>query len=379
MAEWITDLRDLEATAKAWDDLALHAVEPNVFFERWALLPALQHLRSPGDAVGVLLVWADASRGLLAGLMPAELTRGYRRLPVVHWRNWRHVHCPLGTPLVRAGHEEGVMLAFMAWFSAQGNAGLISFENFGADGPLCHLMVEKLPRHGFILGPPERWERALLNSGLDGERYLHTHLRKKKLKELRRLRRRLADAGRLEVDEYRFGDVRDARPWINEFLQLERQGWKGASGTALHCRASERAFAIELMVGAAEAGQLMMLKFSLDGEPVAMKVSFAAPSQGAFAFKIAYDERFEACSPGVLLEIENIMTVLDRSSVGWMDSCAVPDHPMIDHLWAERRAMCNLRVGARGLLNQMLLRSVWRAASLYRHYRKRKRVAHEPA
>jgi hypothetical protein len=33
--------------------------------------------------------------------------------------------------------------------------------------------------------------------------------------------------------------------------------------------------------------------------------------------------------------------------VAFADSCATPDHPMIDHLWRERLAMADLMIGLR--------------------------------
>ena len=32
----------------------------------------------------------------------------------------------------------------------------------------------------------------------------------------------------------------------------------------------------------------------------------------------------------------------------WMDSCAAPDHPMIDGIWAERRRIGQFRVALKG-------------------------------
>ena len=39
--------------------------------------------------------------------------------------------------------------------------------------------------------------------------------------------------------------------------------------------------------------------------------------------------------------------ILDRGEVEWMDSCAVPDHPMIDSLWSGRREIVRVTVRLR--------------------------------
>jgi hypothetical protein len=68
---------------------------------------------------------------------------------------------------------------------------------------------------------------------------------------------------------------------------------------------------------------------------------------GAFTFKIAFDEDFARFSPGVLLQLE-YLKVLDRDDIGWTDSCAVEDHPMINSLWKERRTIIRATVPLAG-------------------------------
>src|SRR3546814_12960434 len=60
-------------------------------------------------------------------------------------------------------------------------------------------------------------------------------------------------------------------------------------------------------------------------------------------FKIAFDEALGRFSPGVLIEIANLQAVLGDPAIGWMDSCAAADHPMIDSLWGERRTITQYR------------------------------------
>ena len=70
--------------------------------------------------------------------------------------------------------------------------------------------------------------------------------------------------------------------------------------------------------------------------------------EGAFSFKIAFDEDLGRFSPGVLIELANLHAVQGDPAIGWMDSCAAPDHPMIDSLWAERRTIVQYRVALHG-------------------------------
>ena len=40
--------------------------------------------------------------------------------------------------------------------------------------------------------------------------------------------------------------------------------------------------------------------------------------------------------------------VLRDNRTAWADSCAIPGHPMIDHIWAERRQMRSVLVAGSG-------------------------------
>ena len=134
--------------------------------------------------------------------------------------------------------------------------------------------------------------------------------------------------------------------WIADFLALEASGWKGREGSALGGDPSTKRFFEAAIAGAHCAGKLDMLSLTLDGKPIAMLVNFITPP-GAFAFKIAFDEDYARFSPGVLIKIENLR-MLDRTDVGWTDSCAVEDHAMINSLWAERREIVRVTVPLAG-------------------------------
>jgi hypothetical protein len=82
----------------------------------------------------------------------------------------------------------------------------------------------------------------------------------------------------------------------------------------------------------------MMLALYCGEHPVAMKCNFLA-REGSFAFKIAYDEAFARYSPGTLLELENIREFHRRPGLQWMDSCAAPEHFMVNRLWLDRRPL----------------------------------------
>jgi CelD/BcsL family acetyltransferase involved in cellulose biosynthesis len=173
----------------------------------------------------------------------------------------------------------------------------------------------------------------------DGEAFLGEALSRKGAKELQRLERRLAEAGKLEYAELQ--DAAEAEQWIADFLELEARGWKGRNASALGSSDPGRLFFKRATHAAARRGRLMLLGLRLAGRWVAMKCNFVS-GEGAFAFKIAYDEDYARFSPGTLLELENIRRFHARPELRWMDSCADPDHFMANRLWMDRRRLADL-------------------------------------
>ena len=87
-----------------------------------------------------------------------------------------------------------------------------------------------------------------------------------------------------------------------------------------------------------------------------MLATFLTPP-GAFSFKTVYDESFSRYSPGVLLQKENL-DLLAREDIAWCDSCAAPDHPMIDHFWRGQRSMVALNLAIGGQARRTLGKSL---------------------
>jgi hypothetical protein len=101
---------------------------------------------------------------------------------------------------------------------------------------------------------------------------------------------------------------------------------------------AERDYFRTIAAEAFRRGRLQMLGLRLSGRFIALKCNFLCPP-GSFAFKIAYDEAYARFSPGVQLELDNVHLIHARPELEWMDSCAVPGHPMIERLWSERRTV----------------------------------------
>src|SRR5262245_5930122 len=93
----VDDLTALEQYVSAWEDLAAAAIEPNVFYEPWMLMPAIRAFGAGRRALFALIQATDPARPLgsplLAGLFPLELKSHYdgigKKLPLKTISLWR--------------------------------------------------------------------------------------------------------------------------------------------------------------------------------------------------------------------------------------------------------------------------------------------------
>ncbi len=338
---------DLARRLAEYDGLARCAAEPNPFYESWYLLPSLTLLdRQTG--VEVLILECE---GRLAGLFPVLRAPRYYGKPLPHLRNWVHPNCFLGAPLVAAGCEQAFWQALLAWADAQAAGALfLHLDQIPLEGPLHEALQRVLAQQRRKAGIVQREDRAMLQSDLSPQAYFDAALSAKKRKELRRQLTRLGELGTVTFD--RQDDKQGLPEWIDAFLALESSGWKGKAGSALASRQQTESLFRQAMAGAAVRGRLERLTLSLDAKPIAMLATFVT-APGAFSYKTAFDEAFARFSPGVLLQRENL-AMLQRAGTAWTDSCAAADHPMIDHIWRERRAVGRISVAIGGKLRRAI-------------------------
>ena len=328
--ELVSDSAGIVARRPALQALVDASADTNVFYEPWMLLPAMEAMQPEGMVM--VLIWQIG--GPLIGFFPLVLDRMTGGLPRLQM--WRHRYCFLNTPLVSKAHGQEAVRAFMDWVdSGKAPASYFDLQGIAADSEFARLLGDELRHRRRWSHFSVSYERAMYLPNLKAK----PGGSNKHQKEMRRLERRLADRGRVEYVAMANGNA--STEWIDRFLALEASGWKGREGSAIATNDQSRAFFMSAASEALRCGRLQMLALELDGVPIAMKCNFLAGT-GAFAFKIAYDERYAEFSPGVLLELFNMRHLAAACpQVEWMDSCARADHPMITRLWADRRPIAS--------------------------------------
>jgi Acetyltransferase (GNAT) domain len=325
----------------AWEDLALNAIECNIFYEPWMFLSAWELTEKDKD-IRCLLIYTtgpsnEGSKPMLCGFFPLEQMRGYKGLPISYLQLWRNKYSSLCTPLIRAEHARDCLNAFFEWLGKAEESGpIFSMEYLSGDGLFNQLLTDYANDNDNLLSIEERTNRALLERANSADDYINTALSGKRRKEMRRQEKLLSQLGTLEYVALQPGD--DVEAWLQQFLALEAKGWKGEEGSALGVQRETRELFLRQMREAASRDRLMMLALKLDGQPIAMKCNVMA-GVGGFSLKITFDEKYASYSPGVHLELDNIHRLHANANWQWMDSCATSRHFMINRLWTGRRSL----------------------------------------
>jgi CelD/BcsL family acetyltransferase involved in cellulose biosynthesis len=333
--EW-RPLAELARIAPEWQSLAARALEPNVFLE-----PAFALAAAPvfGRDVGAGLVWSRASPCRLMGLFPARIERRRYGVALPVMVGWTHPFAPLGTPLIDRDAGAAVM---SAWFDHLAGSTdlprLLLMPYLPVAGAVAQAFAAALAQRDGKSVALAGHQRALLAPAADRAHYLDRAVGAKKRKELRRQRKRLAEAGAILWNIVR--EPAAMATALGDFLALEAAGWKGRAGTAAGADDSIRAFMAEAVTGLAREGKAQIARLSAGGAPIAAIVTLKS-GPTAWCWKIAYDEAFARFSPGVQLLLEVTQALLDDPEIACADSCATADHPMIDHVWRERLALAD--------------------------------------
>lgn len=333
-----SDPGSLRAIIPDWESLADEAAEPNPFYEHWMLLPALEAY-GQGEGFRCVLVWEN---GTLAGLFPMQLERRFHGLPMRVLRSWRHRNMLLCcTPLVRAKSAGKCIAALLA----SPLAPAIEFEWMPADGVVYAALIESAMAGGLPWVVTDAYARALLQRDRDPRERFNSNMKN----NLRRWQARLASHGqvtpaRLDSGSKSAGEL--AR-WTEEFLRLEASGWKAKEGSALACREDDQRFVAAIFPEAFRRGRLVITGLDLDGRPLARHCMIGA-GEGAWTFKIAYDETYASCSPGILAEVDNVRQFLEHPGPRWVDSNTSRENTSYGRVWKDRRTFQRVAVGLRG-------------------------------
>lgn len=329
-----TEPIDMADAASGWTSLAEDAAEANAFFDPGFMAPAATALGANVQVLG-----AQGPDGRLAGLMPVTETRLGRLTPAL--TVWCHEYGPLGAPVLRRDCVVDAASALVeAAFDHAGPSRPLLFPMMPVGGPVAQAILAAANRADRPVVTADGHARAVLRRDGDGSDP-RSALPRKRRKEYARLRRRMEEVGRVTLQQATAPD--DLAEALEAFLSLEASGWKGRRGSALADDPRTKAFARSAVARLGDRGAASILRLTVGDRDAAMLICFHHGS-AVFTWKIAYDEQLARFSPGALLMLDAPSLLFGDAAASLIDSCAAPDHPMIDGLWAGRRALATLVV-----------------------------------
>jgi len=335
----LVSFSELSLLKASWTDLAARALEPNVFLEPSFAIPLFLHCGGQKN-VKFLLTWAQDeanSPHRLIGLLPVALPN---RFLSCFARSPSHPLAPLGTPLFDREQGPEALRHMMRWFRDYhpGVSGFV-FSQVRKDGPFFAMLLRQAEASQDKLRVFREHERAVLSKAIGIDEFPKRFISTKRRNNYRQQRQQLNRNG--EVSYRTVTDAGEIRDAAEAFLSLEFKGWKGLRHTALLAAHAETAFFRSMTRLMALEGKCHIHRLDLGGDPIAMGIVLES-GETSFYWKTTYDERFARFSPGVQLTLELTQTQLRAPSVSLTDSCAIPNHPMIDHIWRERMTMANV-------------------------------------
>lgn len=339
--EWRA-LSQLNAVANEWRELAARALMPNVFYE-----PSFSLAAAPvfGRDAGAVLVWSGTAPRRLVGFFPARIeARRYGfKLPVLV--GWTHRFAPLGVPLVEREAAEPVIAAWLAHLAGDARLpGLMLMPLLPEEGPFAASLRAVLRRGQIPTADFNRHKRALLAPDGNRSSYVEHALGARRYREMRRTVRRLCEAGAVLYTTAT--DPPDIAPAIDHFLELEASGWKGKAGTAAACDDNVRDFMTSAVAALGAEHKVAIDRILLDGRPIAAAITLRS-GDGAWFWKIAYDEAQARFAPGVMLTALVTEQLAGDVTIARADSCATADHAVMNRSWSERLPLHDILIAVR--------------------------------
>ncbi|SFK80859.1 GNAT family N-acetyltransferase [Methylorubrum salsuginis] len=324
--------------AAAWDALARRAADPNPFYAR---RPVEAHRASglgPADLAAVVVRDPDG----LAALLPFVLRADITGLGAAVGQPFLSPYVTASTPLVLDGRDlEDRLDALVAGLALASGGRCWRWPMLAIESRLGAALVAAMERADWQVALVGRFARPVLDRRPDLAAFLADHPHKGRLKDLRRRRRRLDEAGALTFEVATDGAALERA--LDAFLALEAAGWKGEAGTALASRADSTRFAHALFrQDGATSGppRVRADTLRLDGRVIAASLALVSGST-AYLLKTAYDETLRAHAPGLVLEDEIVRALHDTAFADRLDSATLPGSPL-ESLFPERMRIAEI-------------------------------------
>jgi Acetyltransferase (GNAT) domain len=334
-------LDEAKTKVSEWQSLILRSLEPNIFHEPRFIFAAT-HLLSARKQPFFIFIWQNNidtnTPPYLVGVFPFQVS--YLNIAAPILRCWQNVNTALATPIVDATQADHVIAALFDHV-ANTRYKSILFPKLVGTGLFSQALKRVLSERQSQLSLVSQTSRAILSCTNNGQSYIQSNWRNKKLKELQRQRRRLSEIAPIS------SKIIDTLPEISQaikrFLTLESSGWKGKNGTALTQKTMQYSFATNMMQSFTIDNKIEIHELYCGEKLIASGILLKAINMSYF-WKITHDETFAKFSPGVLLTQDLTKHCINQPNPIDVDSCAIANHPMINSLWVDKKSIIDALV-----------------------------------
>lgn len=336
----IVEITDLETCRDALGDLAARAPESNVFFEPIVLDAAMKEERRI-DRIKLVLVWEDAERTVLAGMLPVRIIHGKWGPGTRVGYGWKHDSGIRGTPLIASGRAQLFWAYALDAIRRSSLPRYLILPTIPLDGEAHNgLRAATLTtgRRAQIVG---RETHIVMRPDTDGESYLQQAMSARRYKRMAKSRRDLEKLGKLEHRLYT--DAGDVMVALRRFIEIEAAGWKGATSGAMVSKPHILRFFLRSVCDFALEGRIRLDSLELDGKPIGMSI-VALSGHTAYCWKTTFDERYAKYSPGMLTVMDVTRGIIGDPRVTYADSCTDAGHSLMEHLWSEKSEMVDILI-----------------------------------
>lgn len=362
------------ADQDAWQHLADHAVEPNMYLDPRFLLPARDRRDEAADLQLVVVQEDDVWLAALAVTVKPVAPRLPLRAATTGGA-FMTSHADRHHPLVRDGRVAESLEALIEGTADVGLPGLVQLQHFPAQGPLAVALAEVLDRTavrvherrretsafasresitvlpvpegpGPVVDPPLAWD----------------HLRTDERRNMRRGVRGLAKTtgGPLELhDRSHDAEVDD------EFVALQAAGWKGDAaqgGAALALDPVAERWFRTVTAGFRQDKDLLAVRLAAGGET--LWIGYALRSGGAyFGFLDAYAAGHRRYSPGSVGRVASMTYLFGTTDASFFDPAFDARYAVGARLFPDTRTHVDLLL-ATGPVGRAALRALPMASRL---------------
>ena len=318
-----------------WASLADRARDPNPFLAPGFVSALCRRIVDPQSVIVLLVEETVTGDWLAMGVFrESDVTS---TSPLMYLESLRTDYTFVDGMLVDGDRGDAAIEALLTELAQQRRWHGLRMRMLHRDSPFSRRFDDTASRIGIVRFTRDETERAEIS--LERPITVDSLLggcTKSRRKKLRRARRVLEDLGTVAFDLITPGP--DEQQCVDEFLQLEKLGWKGEAGTALAESSDTEAFFRDAVRAFSRTRDAWFGRLLLNGRAIASTCNFRA-GETLYAFKIGWDPRYEEGLPGYWSEIELASAARRRDpSLKRIDSCSSPGS-YVESIWPGRRTM----------------------------------------